>query len=142
MQVIANHDATGARHQQTKGNCLCIAVSKLFIRGLREQQSTPISGQCGQCFGLAFQGLDHFVAQQPAQPRGDLGKFFGRARGNGLPLQKEFNQLQQAGWRGERGPGVFNPPVEPHDGASQFAVVPQAELIAVAVEQIRQGLQP
>ena len=102
VQIGADRDATRPRHQQPEGDRLGVAIRELLVAGLGEEQSAPILGQRCQCFGLAFQRLDHLVAQQATEACGHLSELLRRPGRDGLPLKEEIEQGQQAGPRGQR----------------------------------------
>jgi len=77
-------NAAGARHQQAEGDRLRIAIGELRVIRPRKQQFAPVGRKRRQSGVALLHLLDRFVAQQPAQPRGDLGqrlRGFGRDQG-------------------------------------------------------------
>ena len=142
MQIASDGDGARPRDQQPEGQRLRIAIGKLLVAGLGEEQAAPVVGQRGQRLGLALQRLDHLVTQQAAKPGTDFGQRLGRTRRDGLPLQEIPEQRQQTRPRHQCRASGLDVTLQAHHGGHQFAVVPEAELVAIAVEQVGQGLQP
>ena len=95
-KAVREPDALRAGHEQAEGHGLRVAVGELFVRRLGKEQHPPVLGQPGQGFAAQRQLLGHFVAQQAAETRADMGEFLGAARRNRLPTEKPLEQTQQA----------------------------------------------
>ena len=56
-------------------------------------------------------------------------------------MEEVGEQARQPGWGGQFGTGGFDIAVERQDLAFEVAVAPQAEGVAVGIDQVREGLQ-
>jgi hypothetical protein len=142
VQALADRDALGARHQQAEGDRLGVAVGEGVVAGVRKKQLAPASSKVSQRLAVAFELFDDLVAKLAAQPRADPGQFLRGSWRRRLPLQKTLEQGDQALPAAEPAARGFDIAVEANDRRGEFAVLPQAEFVAVAVDQVGQRAQP
>ena len=111
MDALRERDIHGAGHQQAESDGLRVAVGEVFVVGLgnsslRQSFARAVSPALLRDF------LDHLVAQQPAEPGGDIGQLFRVGRGDRLPVEEIVSSGSRAGGRGELYPVAFDVPVE------------------------------
>ena len=105
---------------------------------MRKQQFAPIGRECREGVALRGQRLGDLIAQQPAQPGADLGQFLGRGGRDDYPAEEESEQCLQAVTWCELVARSLDVALEAHQGRGKLAVAPEAELVAVGIDQVRQ----
>ncbi len=141
VETARKDDPLGACHQEPKRDGLGVTVRESLVRSVGKKRSAPIGGQAGQRGAAKLHLLDHFVSQKAAQARADLREFRCGAGRTGIPAQKIREQPEQARGRAQRGAGTFDRAVQPDDLAMEVAILPEAEGIAVGVDQVRQQFE-
>ena len=132
--------STRPRHQQAEGHGLRIAVGELRVAGFGKQQLAPVFLKSRRLPLPAAICSRYLLAQQAAQARAGLRELPWRWWRLRRPLQnprsarERFRRLQLRA----RG---FDVAFEEDDLACEFAVAPQAEAVAVGVDEVRQGLE-
>ena len=139
--ALVQGDILCARHQQTKGDGLRIAIGKLRVIGLRKEEPPPFSGKIGQALGAVLQFFQHLVAQQTTEARRNLGQFARAVGRDGAPAQKVRQESDERLGGGKLGTRCVEITGEMNDLADERAVLPEAERLAVAVDEVRQGFQ-
>lgn len=113
----------------------------LLVGGFGEKQFPPVHGQAGEGGVFQAQLLGDFSAQKPAEPGAGFGQLAGVVGRDGFPPEKIGEQVEQARRRFQPVARRFDVARQPEHRADRFAAVPEAERVAVGVEQVRQGLE-
>ena len=138
MHARGDGNAACPGREQAEGHGLRIAICELLVTGLRKEQLAPIGRECRECVAFRGQRLGDFIAQQPAQAGADIGQFLGGGRRDGLPAEEEGEQCVQTMTRCELFPRSLDVALKAHQGRGNLAVAPEAELVAVGIDQVRQ----
>ena len=142
FDALRQRNVARARHQQAERDRLRIAVGKLRIVGLRKQQLAPVLGEAGQPRAAARHLLDDLVAQQPAQAGADLARAAWRLAAGLAPIAgSRLISGSNASGALSLAPDVSTSPSSWTISPCELAVAPQAECIAVGVDQVRQRLE-
>ena len=135
-------DAIRARQEECESDGLRVLVGELGVSRVREQQLAPIGRQVreGAVVCLSFEGVGHLVAEQPGQGCNGGDKLGDVARRYGLPVEEVVEQPgQSVAGVGELRPGGADVAVEVDDLADALAGAVQAPVLAVGVDDVRQG---
>ena len=141
LDAARQWNSAGPRHQQAERDRLGIAVSKFHIRRRRKQQLSPVLGEAGEARRPTRKLFGDFIAQQAAEAGGGLRELPGRARRQRVPAVERREQRQQFRRRRQRLAGGLDITVQGHDRHRKLAVPPQAEGVAVSVNQVGQRLE-
>lgn len=141
-ETFGQLEAARLCHQKPERHRLCVSVGELFVIGFGEQQPAPVVAQFDQRLAAAFHLFDHLVAQEAAEPRRDLRQLARIARRGWFPCQKVVDQCQKAGGSLDRAAVDFDVARQLDDLTDQLPVAPQRKPIAIAIDQVRQRLQP
>ena len=134
-------DAFGAGHQQAERHGLSVAVGEPLVGGLGEEQLAPVHGERRESRAAQGQLLGDFIAQQAAEAGADAGQVLGAARRNGHPAEELLEQTQQARRGLQRVARGLDVADERDHGVHQFPVLPEAEGVAVRVQQVRKRVE-
>lgn len=108
-----------------------------------KQYRQPPVGRERREGGTAFcQLLGDFIAQQTAEPRRDSGQFRSRLRRDWLPPQKIVEPRDEFRRGGKLRSRLLDVAFKLNDRSDEFAVLPEAETIAISVQQVGERLQP
>jgi hypothetical protein len=138
INAIRQRNLTGARHQKSKRDRLRIAIRELRIVRFRKEELPPVLRQIGEALVAARHLLDDLVAQQAAEPGAYLRKLFRRARRNRAPAKEIADEWQERVGRFELRARRLHIALTMNHLAGDLAVLPQAEAVAVRVEEVRE----
>jgi hypothetical protein len=138
---LVEPDLARPRDEQPERDRLRISIGELFVVGLREEQPASFLGEVRQGREAPVELLEHFVAQEPAEPRRHMRELEGRARRDRLPLQEVRDEREKARRRREARPGRLDVACKLEDLALQNPIAPQPEALPVGLEEVGQRLQ-
>jgi hypothetical protein len=141
LQRVVERDALGAGHEEAEGDGLGVAVGEALVGGLGKEELAPVLGDRGEGWALAGELLDGFFAEKAAEARSGVGERLGRVGRGGRPGEERLEHGLQARGRRELGAGGADVAVQGEQLADEFAVLPEAESIAVGEEDIGEGEQ-
>src|SRR5262245_5973434 len=114
-------------HQETERDGLRIAVCKLRVVGLWEQELSPVGSERSKSRVANGHLLNDLVAQQAAEAGADFGELLCALRWNWLPSEEIADERKERSRRRKFGPRSLHVAVEVDDCAFNPAVPPQAE---------------
>src|SRR5207244_7138765 len=88
-------DVLRPSHEEAERDGLSVAVGKLLIRRIREEQLAPVSSKVGESRVACFELLGDLVPDEPTKARRGLGELFGRAGRNRSPAQEVVEELRE-----------------------------------------------
>ena len=141
VKATTQDDVARPRHQQAEGDRLRVAVREGFVRRAREQELAPVRREVRERGRAAPQLLRHLFAEQPAEAGGGVGQLPGRPGRLRLPLEEVGEQGHEAVGGGQLGAGGLHVALQLNDLPCEFPVAPEAEAVAVRVDEVREGLE-
>ena len=92
MQAAGELNFLRPRHEQTKGDGLCVAIGKTLVGSIGKEQLSPVGGKGGQGLAPGGELFGDFIPQQAAEAGAHVGEIMSIAWRLGFPPQEAFKQ--------------------------------------------------